>query len=139
MAFPKEIGPELRWHMECFAQAGDDALVFIGPKGGRLRRSNFRPIWTKARNALGMPGLHFHDLRHTGNNLAAGQGASLRELMERMGHSSAGAALIYLHATRERDEAIAAGMGQLLRDARRTGTRPGTSGKQRARGRKRVS
>lgn len=73
------------------------------------------------------------------NNLTAEQGASLRELMERMGHSSTRAALIYLHATRERDEAIAAGMGKLLRDARETGTRPGTSGTQRARGRKRVS
>ena len=56
------------------------------------------------------------------------QGASLRELMERMGHSSTRAALIYLHATRERDEAIAQGMGQLLKDARkatrRSGTRP---------------
>jgi len=80
-----------------------------------------------------------HDLRHTGNNLAAEQGASLRELMERMGHSSTRAALIYLHATRERDEATAACMGKLLRDARKTGTRPGTSGTQRARGRKRVS
>lgn len=51
--------------------------------------------------------------------MAAGQGASLRELMERMGHSSARAALIYQHATQERDEAIAAGMGKLLRQARR--------------------
>ena len=49
--------------------------------------------------------------------MAAGQGASLRELMERMGHSSARAALIYQHATQERDEAIAAGMGKLLRQA----------------------
>jgi len=32
--------------------------------------------------------------------MAAGQGASLRVLMERMGHSSARAALIYQHATR---------------------------------------
>jgi hypothetical protein len=36
-----------------------------------------------------------------------------------MGHSSARAALIYQHATQERDEAIAAGMGKLLRRARR--------------------
>ena len=50
-------------------------------------------------------------------------GASLRELMERMGHSSTRAALIYLHATRERDQAIAAGMGKLLSDARNTGRR----------------
>jgi hypothetical protein len=40
--------------------------------------------------------------------MAAGQGASLPELMERMGHSSARAALTYQHATQERDDAIAA-------------------------------
>lgn len=51
--------------------------------------------------------------------MAAGQGARLRELTERMGHSSSRAALIYQHATGDRDEAIAAGMGKLLRQARR--------------------
>jgi len=51
--------------------------------------------------------------------VGAAQGATSRELMERMGHSSPRAALIYLHATRERDERIAAGMGKLLKDARR--------------------
>jgi hypothetical protein len=39
--------------------------------------------------------------------------------MERMGHSSPRAALIYLHATRERDQQIAAGMGKLYSDARK--------------------
>jgi hypothetical protein len=57
--------------------------------------------------------------------MAAGQGASLRELMERMGHSSPRAALIYLHATRERDQEIAAGMGKLLTQARRKTRRGG--------------
>ena len=71
--------------------------------------------------------------------MAAAQGASLRELMERMGHSSTRAALIYLHATRERDEAIARGMGQLLTDARKTSKASDRSGAQRARGRNRAS
>jgi len=84
VAFPMEIAPELRWHLERFAQQGDDGLVFIGLRRGRLRRSTFRRTWTKAREAIGLPDLHFHDLRHTGNTMAAGQGASLRELMERM-------------------------------------------------------
>jgi integrase len=44
-------------------------LVFIGAKGAPLRRSNFRPIWAKACTAAGVPGLHFHDLRHTGGTL----------------------------------------------------------------------
>jgi integrase len=60
---------------------------------------------------VGLPDLHFHDLRHIGNTMAAAQGVSLKELMEQMGHSSPRAALIYLHATRERDKKIAAGMG----------------------------
>ena len=77
--------------------------------------------------------------------MAAGQGASLRELMERMGHSSARAALIYQHATQGRDEAIAAGMGKLLRRARRKARADGgagtelPSGTQRAPSRKRAS
>ena len=49
----------------------------------------------------------FHDLRHTGNMWAAGSGANLRELMERMGHGSTRAALIYLHAASEGDRRIA--------------------------------
>jgi hypothetical protein len=76
--------------------------------------------------------------------MAAAQGASLCELMERMGHSSPRAALIYLHATRERDQKIAAGMGKLFADAKRTrtkttGTEPKRSGTQRARSPKKAS
>jgi hypothetical protein len=35
VAFPKEIAPEMHWHLGRFAQPGDDGLVFIGPKGGQ--------------------------------------------------------------------------------------------------------
>jgi hypothetical protein len=44
-----------------------------------------------------MTGLHFHDLRHTGNQFAAQSGAALRDLMARMGHDSERAAMIYQH------------------------------------------
>jgi integrase len=134
VAFPREIVPELADHLERFAAPGPAGLVFIGPKGGRLRRSNFRKFWHRAREAVGLPELHFHDLRHSGNTMAAAQGASLKELMERMGHSSPRAALIYLHATRDRDKKIAAGMGKLFKNATK-----GRSGTQRARRGKRGS
>ena len=63
VAFPREIVPELRWYLECFAQGEKDGgLVFVGPLGGRLRRSNFRRLWYKAREAVGLPEVHFHDL-----------------------------------------------------------------------------
>lgn len=32
VAVPGEIVPELRWHVERFAQPGDDGFVFVGPK-----------------------------------------------------------------------------------------------------------
>jgi len=51
--------------------------------------------------------VHLHDLRHTGNQLTADAGANLRELMERMGHSSSRAALIYLHSTSDRQRQLA--------------------------------
>jgi integrase len=65
----------------------------------------------------GQPDLHFHDLRHTGGTLAAATGASLKELMA-LGHSSTRAALIYQHATRDRDQAIAEALGDLARHVR---------------------
>jgi hypothetical protein len=76
--------------------------------------------------------------------MAAAQGAGLRELMERMGHSSTRAALIYLHATRERDQKIAAGMGKLFADAKKAGAKKKgavvePSGTQRARRPRRAS
>jgi integrase len=88
---------------------GLDSLVFTGSRGGVLRRSNFRRTvkWSQAVEAIGVPGLHFHDLRHTGNSLAAAAGASLRDLMDRTGHDSARGALIYQHKTTAAGRAIA--------------------------------
>ena len=45
-----------------------DALPFAGTRGGMLRRSNFRRdvCRSAAVATIGAPGLHFHDLRHTG-------------------------------------------------------------------------
>ena len=114
VAFPAEIAPEIRWHLERFAEPGERGFVFVGPKGGKLRRSNFhKTIWSKARQRVGLPGLHFHDLRHTGGTLSATTGATLKELMARLGHSSVRAAMIYQHATRDRDQAIAKALGDV--------------------------
>jgi integrase len=77
-------------------------------------------IWAKARNRAGVPGAHFHDLRHTGGTLTATTGATTKELMARLGHSSTRAAMIYQHATSSRDKSIAEGLGKLF-DAAREG------------------
>jgi integrase len=58
VAFPAELVPEIRWHLERFAEPGERGLVFVGPKGARLRRSNFGRIWVKACAKAGVPGVH---------------------------------------------------------------------------------
>jgi integrase len=123
VSFPQAIVPALREHLDAYTAAGDDCLVFTGSRGGLLRRSNFRRAakWGELTAALGMPGLHFHDLRHTGNTFAAGTKASLRDLMARMGHDSVRAAMIYQHATSEADHAIAAALDAQLGPGDRSG------------------
>ena len=88
--------------------------MFCGGKGQPIRRANFYVVWKRAREEVGLPHLHFHDLRHTGNTLAAATGASTKELMARMGHASPRAALIYQHAIRERDHAIAQALNDMI-------------------------
>jgi len=109
VTLPALVLPDLRAHLADYVADDPAAYVFTGPKGALLRRGNFRTLvkWSAAVAAIGMPGLHFHDLRHTGNTLASKTGASLRDLMARMGHDSPRAALIYQHTSIEADEAIA--------------------------------
>jgi integrase len=104
-----------------------------------LWHANFRQrVWLPALQAAGLPLIHFHDLRHTGNNLAADAGAGLRELMERMGHSTTRAALTYLHASDERQRAIAEALSKINNsESKRRGW--AGSGTQRARKRRDAS
>ena len=118
---PAALLPELRWHLERFSGPGPDGVVFVGAEGGTLRRQNFRKIWVKALAHAEVPPVHFHDLRHTGNMLAASSGASLRDLMDRMGHASTRAAMIYLHVSLERGQAIADHMTQQIEAFRDAG------------------
>ncbi|MEI5011294.1 site-specific integrase [Streptomyces sp. PmtA] len=87
-------------------------------RGGQLRRNNFRRLWLRALKTTGLGDVHFHDLRHTGNTLAATGGATTRELMQRMGHSSVRAALIYPHLVNGRDQAIAAHVDEQIKKVR---------------------
>jgi integrase len=92
-----------RWFRICSAKPhpgsrGIPSTLFLGENGGRLRRSNFRRAthWAATARKVGLPAeFHFHDLRHTGNQLAAEAGAMTEELMRRMGHSTVRAAMRY--------------------------------------------
>ena len=108
VGIPTSLIPALREHLSLFVRPEADALIFPGAKGGPLRRSNFNKMaaWPHAVRGIGAEGLHFHDLRHTGNHFAAASGASLKDLMARMGHDSERAAIIYQHEAQGADLAI---------------------------------
>jgi len=129
---PEVIVDELRAHLEQYAQDGEGGFVFVGAKGAMLRRGGFRRIWSRALAEVGLKGIRFHDLRHTGSTLAAIAGATLPELKERMGHSSDRAAMIYPHAIRERHQEIADALSAMTR-AQLKGTREKPTGTRRAR------
>ena len=122
--FSDIINAELADHLERLDPDNDQALVFTSPMGTPLRHSSFyRRAWLPAVAKVGLPGIHFHDLRHAGNTLTADAGASLRELMDRMGHSSTCAVLIYQHPSGERQRKLADAVGEA---ALKTATSSGT-------------
>lgn len=80
-----------------------------GPRSGELRG----PRPASRGGALPRPPAH-------GHHLAAASGASTRELMGRMCHSSRRAALIYQHRTADRDRLIADALDSLIDASQRT-------------------
>jgi integrase len=68
-----------------------DDLVFTGVRrGGALRAPVFRrAAFDRAAAAIGMPGLHPHELRHTAASLAIAAGADVKVVQKMLGHKSA--------------------------------------------------
>ncbi|WP_239174560.1 tyrosine-type recombinase/integrase [Actinoplanes cyaneus] len=121
VSLPTGLRGDVERHLDRYAQPGPDGRLFLGPLGGIPRRRNFNRVWKAALDRAKIPtemDLHLHDLRHTGSTWSAQSGATLRELMARIGHSSTRAAMIYQHASRDRDQAIAAALDALIVEAR---------------------
>jgi integrase len=107
--FADLITPDVRKHLRAVPSG---ALAFTSPEGTALSNTNFRRrVWVPALAAVGLKGIHIHDLRHTGNQFTA----NTRELMVRMGHDSERAALIYLHSSDKRQRALADAVGKAAR------------------------
>jgi integrase len=113
VAIPPHLIPAVKDHLRDHVKASRDALLFPAAHGGHLAPATLYRVYYPAREAAGRPDLRFHDLRHTGAVLAAATGATLAELMARLGHSTAGAALRYQHAAEDRDKVIAAALSEL--------------------------
>ena len=98
----------LRGHLDEFTEPGLDALVFRSKTGSPLLNRYFQASWVEAKRVAEVDkSVRFHDLRHLAGTTAASAGASLREVMARMGHASSDASLRYLKAASDRDQEIA--------------------------------
>lgn len=125
VTMPASVASALAQHLKEYPVTSRESLVFPGRDGkllahtslyGRTARTEKRGrrAYTKsaygffaAREAIGRPDLHWHDLRRTAATLGAQAGATVREMQHRLGHATGDMALYYQSATVERDRAIA--------------------------------
>ncbi|GJF09534.1 putative prophage phiRv2 integrase [Mycolicibacterium cyprinidarum] len=105
---PPHLLPALEAHLSKFVDKDKDALLFPAAHGGHLAPATLYRRFYTARDTAKRPDLRWHDLRHSGAVLAAATGATLAELMARLGHSTPAAAMRYQHAAQGRDKQIAA-------------------------------
>ena len=94
--------------------AAPDDLLFRALDGkSPMSETALRDAHLVGRDAIKKPALTIHDLRRTGATLAGQSGATVKELMHRLGHTLPQVAMIYQVADAERDQAVAKRMGEL--------------------------
>lgn len=123
VTIPPHVLPAIEAHLSSkYVGIEKDSLLFPPRRGEvdengqpvRLQPSTLYRHFYKARAAAKRTDLRFHDLRHTGATLYAQTGATLAELMDRIGHSTPQAAMRYQHAAQGRDAKLAAAMSELV-------------------------
>jgi integrase len=110
---PPHVAEVLRDHMKKHTGRGPEAFVFTTTRGRRLSTTAFTKSVKSGFATVGKPEMRVHDLRHVGATLAAQAGATTKELMSRIGHTTPAMAMRYQIAAQERDVAIAEAMSRL--------------------------
>lgn len=114
LQYPPLLESAIKDHLQRYTQLGPEGLLFWGPKTGKqLAHSSLLYRWNKAKHLARRDDLTPHGLRHTGAVLYAQSGATLKELMARLGHSTPDAALLYQHVADGRDKVLTEKMTQL--------------------------
>ena len=107
VSIPPHLMPMIKQHLAKFVDGEPNSLLFPAKHGEHLAPATLYRRFYTARSKAGREDLRWHDLRHSGAVLAAATGATLAELMARLGHSTPAAALRYQHAAQGRDREIA--------------------------------
>ncbi len=116
----EHIRPDLKHHLDMFAEDGPEGLVFPALRDGcHFNDSVFAKHLAPALASVGREGVRIHDLRHFAGTMAA-QVGNLPETMRYLGHSTPGASLGYQHIAAGRDRQIAAALSDLANIAEKT-------------------
>lgn len=115
VAIPPHLGATLTAYLDEYVARDPEALLFPSRRDRRAHLSPdaFNTEFHPARAAAGRPDLTAHGLRHTGAVIAAQSGATLIDVMKRLGHTTTAAALRYQHSAEERQRQIAEAMSRL--------------------------
>ena len=82
---PEAVTALAAWHPE----TPGSGLVFANERGGIIHRSNWnRRVWTPTREAVKLPALRFHDLRHTYVSMLLRSGVDPVRVARWAGHST---------------------------------------------------
>lgn len=110
---PPHVVPDLADHMAHHVKQNADALLFPAAKGCHLRQQVFRETFNAALKSADITKpVRIHDLRHFAGTQAARVG-NLAETMQRLGHTTVKASLIYQQVVSGRDREIAAQLSKL--------------------------
>jgi len=83
----------------------DDALVFPAIDGGLSRPTNLSSGWAEVAQAIGLPGVTFHALRHTHASMLIDAGLDVVRISKRLGHADPSITLrVYSHLFQKRDD-----------------------------------
>jgi integrase len=112
MAAPTFLVEELADHLarhRSHAREDPDALIFVGPRGGVLRRRFAERIFVPAVGRAGLePSLTFHGLRHSAITALVEAGVHPRVMQGRAGHATAKLTMeLYAHVPEAADRQAA--------------------------------
>ena len=114
VSIPTRLVDALVHHLDEHVGPEDDALLFTNRYGRPVRATVWRTAWARATAQAGCKQIRLHDLRHLAGTLTAQAGATLKETMDRLGHSSTDAAMRYQHVASQRAEEVARRIEDLL-------------------------
>jgi integrase len=112
VAIPTDAMGLLRVHIDTYVGKSTNSWLFLDAKGHILKRTPFRRHFDQAKHAIERDDVTFHTLRHSGATWFAQEGATISELMERLGHKNERTAIRYQHASSERMSQLTAQMGK---------------------------